>query len=121
MEDTRRVPRRRHSEELKARVLAACAQSGTSVAKVALAHGLNANLVHKWRRADETASAGVVAPGQAKHGGGEFIALRVPQHSATVAIADIRIELRRGATAASILWPAQSAGDCAAWLREWLR
>ena len=121
MEDTRRAPRRRHSEELKARVLAACAQPGTSVAKVALTHGLNANLVHKWRRADETASAGVVALGQAKHGGGEFIALRVPQHSATVAIADIRIELRRGATTVSIHWPAQSGGDCAAWLREWLR
>ena len=121
MEDTRRVQRRRHSEEFKARVLGACAQPGTSVAKVALTHGLNANLVHKWRRSDETASAGVVAPGHAMRGGGEFVALRVPPHSAGVAAADIRIELRRGATAASILWPAQSAGDCAAWLREWLR
>ena len=83
------------------------AQPGTSVAKVALTHGLNANLVHKWRRADEAASAGVVAPGQAMHGGGEFIALRLPQHSAQVDAADIRIELRRGATAASLLWPAQ--------------
>ena len=82
MEDTRRAPRRRHSEELKARVLAACAQPGTSVAKVALTHGLNANLVHKWRRADQGASAGVVASGHAMHGGDEFIALRLPQHSA---------------------------------------
>lgn len=42
--------RRRHSTELKDEVLAACAEPGASVAAVAQAHGLNANLVHKWRR-----------------------------------------------------------------------
>ena len=42
--------RRRHSAELKNRVLAACAEPGASVARIAMAHGLNANLVHKWRR-----------------------------------------------------------------------
>jgi uncharacterized protein (DUF433 family) len=36
---------------LKARVLAECMQLGASVAEVAMSHGLNANLVHKWRRA----------------------------------------------------------------------
>jgi transposase-like protein len=47
MEETKRVPRRPHSEELKTRVLAECMQQGASVAKVAMSHGLNANLVHK--------------------------------------------------------------------------
>lgn len=41
------APRRRHSEELKALILGACAEPGASVAQ---AHGLNANLLHKWRR-----------------------------------------------------------------------
>jgi transposase len=41
---------RRHGRELKALVLAECAEPGASVARVALKHGLNANLVHKWRR-----------------------------------------------------------------------
>ena len=40
--------RRTHSPEFKARVLAACRQSGASIAAVALAHGINANVVHKW-------------------------------------------------------------------------
>jgi transposase len=40
--------RRTHSPEFKARVLAACRQPGTSIAAVALAHGINANVVHKW-------------------------------------------------------------------------
>lgn len=42
--------RRRFSADFKARIVAACNQPGASVAGVALANGLNANLVHKWRR-----------------------------------------------------------------------
>ena len=37
-------PRRRHSAELKTKVLAACAEPGASISEVALAHGLNANV-----------------------------------------------------------------------------
>lgn len=44
---TRRV-KRRHSTEFKACVLAECEVRGASVAGVALAHGVNANLVRKW-------------------------------------------------------------------------
>ena len=46
MQDTSRRPRRRHSAAFKAEVLAACVQPGASVASVALARGINANLVH---------------------------------------------------------------------------
>ena len=108
MEDTKRAPRRSHSAELKARVLGECSQQGASIAKVALAHGLNANLVHKWRRAAEAATT-------------RFTALALPPQPAPLAPPDIRIELRRGATIMNIHWPAHGAGDCAAWLREWLR
>ena len=45
--ETRRV-KRTHSSEFKARVIAACEARGASVAGVALAHGVNANLVRKW-------------------------------------------------------------------------
>jgi transposase len=40
--------RRAHSVEFKAQVLAQCAQPGASIAAVALANGVNANLVRKW-------------------------------------------------------------------------
>lgn len=40
--------RRTHSPEFKARVLAACRQPGASIAAIAQAHGVNANVVHKW-------------------------------------------------------------------------
>jgi transposase len=50
----------------------------------------------------------------------EFIALPLVSPGSTT-LPDIRIELRRGATTVSITWPGQAAGECAAWLREWLR
>jgi len=52
MEQGKRQRQRRwHGPQLKRQILQACAQPGASVAAVALAHGINANLVHKWRRA----------------------------------------------------------------------
>lgn len=50
MEPAKRVARRKHDAGLKAQVIAECAAPGASVARVALEHGLNANLVHRWRR-----------------------------------------------------------------------
>ena len=67
MEDTKRAPRRSHSAQLKARVLDECSQQGASIAKVALAHGLNANLVHKWRRAAEAATTRFTALAHTGH------------------------------------------------------
>ena len=59
MELSKRGGRRRHDGELKAKVLSECAVPGASVAQVALSHGLNANLVHKWRRQTDGAKLSV--------------------------------------------------------------
>lgn len=114
------LSRRRHSKELKAQVLEQCQEPGASIAAVALAHGLNANLVHKWRRQAArlaTKEMTPVVPG--------FVAL--PMESAALSsaaalpAADIRIELQRGAVTMNILWPIGAAGECTHWLRELLR
>lgn len=47
------VKRRRHSPELKTKILKECQEPATSIASVALRHGINANLIHKWRREAE--------------------------------------------------------------------
>jgi transposase len=116
MEEGRRR-RRRHSAEFKQQVLAECARPGASVAGVALAHRINANLVQKWRR-----------QARGDRGGGAHVdATFVPVGVSSVAPAtpvadsDIRIELRRGATALAVRWPVSAGADCAAWLRELLR
>ncbi len=121
MEEAKRSSRRPHSAELKARVLAECLQPGASVAKVAMTHGLNANLVHKWRRVTESVTARSAARALTQEGASAFIALAMPPQAVAAAPLDIRIELRRGATAMTITWPSTAAADCASWMRELLR
>jgi transposase len=107
--------RRRYSAALKAQVVASCDEPGASVAKVAMAHGINANVVHRWRR---LAREGKATPAKA----GEFIALPLmvaPETAPTCA--DIRVELRRGAFTMTITWPSSAAADFAVWARELLR
>ena len=110
MKDSKRITRRRHSAELKAQVLSECAQPGASVASVALLHGINANVVHKWRRLAGAAPLPVAS----------FVPVALPAPSCATP-ADIQMELRRGATSMTITWPAAAAADCAAWMRELLR
>lgn len=109
--------RRRHRPELKAQILAECAQPGASVAAVAMAHGINANLVHKWRRHAQGGHA-LPVPAAAREG---YIALQVAPSAATPAQTDLRIEVRRGPVLVTLSWPLSAAADCAVWLRELLR
>ena len=129
MQTGTRAPRRRHADELKARVLAACAEPGASVAAVAQAHGLNANLVHKWRRGCGSAAHGAARPlRSAMTTGAEFIALTLPAttvaapatngQAITTPAADIRIEWRRGSAAIAVSWPVSAAPECARWLLQ---
>jgi len=126
METGTKAPRRRHSEELKARVLAACAEPGASVAAVAQAHGLNANLVHKWRRGRGAPMYNAARPVRsAMTAGAEFIPLALPAaivaaggQSHAAPVADIRIEWRRGAAAIAVSWPVSAAPECARWLLQ---
>jgi transposase len=121
--------RRRHSEQLKALVLEQCAAPGASVAKVAMSHGLNANLVHGWRkRARQSDGAAVLpprpagAPVKTTTSVPQFVAVSVAQAPPPPPVSvDIRVELRRGTTAMQITWPISAAADCAAWMRELLR
>ena len=55
------VGRRRYSEELKSEVMAACDAPGASVAKVAMARGINANVVHRRRQLAREGKQGTVA------------------------------------------------------------
>ncbi|WP_108403038.1 transposase [Limnohabitans curvus] len=43
-----RAPKTFYEPSLKARVVAECSRAGASIAGIALNHGLNANMVHRW-------------------------------------------------------------------------
>jgi len=118
--------RRLHSDEFKANAVAACMQSGISMAAVAMAHGINANLLRRWvHQAEMTTS--IDGAGKSLRGVERptlkpaFMPLALPAPAALAPMADIRIELQRGATAVTVTWPANAASECAAWMRELLR
>ena len=109
--------RRRHSDQFKAQVVQACTP-GVSVAAVALANGLNANLVRRWLRRRGAGTSGAVTLGTAQLPAAAFMPVQVQSPSPTP---DIRLELRRGAATVVVSWPAQEAAACGSWLQEWLR
>lgn len=105
--------RRRHSAELKAQILTECAAPGASVAKVAMAHGINANIVHGWRKLAREAGAVTVSQ--------QFVPVAVA--TSAVPSSDkqaIEVELRRGAVTVKLSWPMSSAMDLSGWMRELL-
>ena len=116
--------RRLHSDEFKANAVASCMQPGVSMAAVAMANGINANLLRRWVR-QAGLSPGAIRPDPLVATGSSLSAARpsfVPmQLPVKNALPDIRIELRRGATSIAVTWPSAAAAECAAWMRELLR
>ena len=106
--------RRRYGADLKAQILVECDRPGASVAKVAMARGINANIVHGWRKLAREASA-----------------VTVPQQFVPVAVAPvmppvaddraIEVELRRGGITVKLSWPMSASMDLSAWMRDLLR
>jgi transposase len=118
------------------------------VAAVAQAHGLNANLVHKWRRCRDAGQlsstarvtaaklnelslppARAAARTAASVAGGVAVTAQQPAATPFVPVqlgiphaarTDIRLELHRGAATVIVSWPVQEAAACGSWLREWL-
>lgn len=116
----RRPSRRLYSKEFKMQLVKECAEPGASIARVGLAHGINANLVHKWRRQFERGELSLSpAP--------EFLPVAMVRGAPLAAPArtkntepDLRIELTSSGLTASVHWPVSHAAQCAAWLRQLL-
>jgi len=114
MEADQSRKRRRYSRELKDQILAECDAPGASVAKVALAHGINANILHGWRKLAREARPPMVRQ--------EFVPVAVaPTAQVRSDERGIELELRRGAVTIKLMWPMSAAAELAAWTRELLR
>jgi len=119
---------RRHSVEFKARVIELARQPGTSVAAVALANGLNANMLRRWvHEAAAGGDASKTAATRAAPAQASFVQLPMPDpepHPVQPAIpaavvqqpVDITVEIHRGSTTVHAGLPMD--GRSAAWLRE---
>lgn len=102
-------------------------QPGMSMAAVAMAHGVNANLLRRWVREaeakapDHAVGKSAAMQVQAPQRETLFVPVSLPAPTAPAPMPDIRIALQRGATAITVTWPASAAIECATWLRELLR
>ena len=137
------VKRRKYSAELKAQVVNECEAPGASVARVAMACGINANVVHSWRQIARTrrpASAALMHTHT--HTPTQFVPVVMasavpatqdaapapasasePVVASTLAAAPftaphIEVELRRGTSTLKLLWPATATAQLSVWTRE---
>ncbi len=102
------------------------------MAAVALANGLNANMLRKWVMESEQARQGRSEEGvegeEASGVSPGYIALQAPPVGGAGTIGpgagsarDIRVEVHRAGMTISVSWPVSAASECAAWIGEFLR
>jgi transposase len=105
-------------------VLAQCEEPGMSVAKVAMSHGINDNVVHRWRqlvRQQRTGLPTTVAAPRSAEPAAAFVPLALPAPATPDVKAEVRLDIRRGAVTVGIAWPEQALGDLAGFVRELLK
>ena len=101
--------RRRYTADFKAKVLAECEAPGASVAGVAISHGINPNLVQKWRR--------LAKPSANKD---SFVALPMPM-TAVSTTATVQFTVQIGAGSVDVDWPLDAIERSIPWLRALLQ
>ena len=114
---------RKHSDEFKARVVALALEPHASMASVALANGINANMLRCWVRASSSASSSsTVAHDDRNAQALSFVQLplqaneplAIPAAPATSHV--IEVQIQRGETRVVVSLP--MICDSAAWVRE---
>ena len=99
MSTVERSRRREYSVEFKTSVLEQSRRPGASLAGVALAHGINPNMVQRWLREER-----------------QRLELAELQRGAAAFLSDvgqgIRVEIQRAGGKVTVTWPMQSASEC---------
>ena len=107
--------RRHHSPEFKQGLVTLC-QPGVSVSAIALAHGVNANLLRRWINQYQNEPPVSVASEPSK-----LVAVHVDLPAETQANDIIEINIQKNSARVSIRWPGNQAHACAKWLGAWLK
>ncbi|NKB63877.1 MAG: transposase [Gammaproteobacteria bacterium] len=114
--------RRRYTLAFKRRLIESSDDPEQSVARIAQQHGVNPNLLHKWRRqlrSSNVAAVGGDPGGQIEVGGGNFVRLPRPLSSSPAPVSQtMRIELPDGVV---LHWPLDQLSESADWLKRWSR
>jgi transposase len=111
----------RYSDDFKRQVVAACHAPGASKAAIALANGLNANMLRRWvvqsSRGGNSELTTITKPRPLAHANPDFIPVQLTP-TPSIPAADIRIELQHVRGPIQIHWPLAASSQCAQWLRE---
>ena len=118
-----RPTHRTYTRQFKAELVAAAKQPGASIAALALQHGMNANVLHRWLKEHEQdarhqlISLSSSGESLATSSVPAFIPIKLPTATATYepTACDIKVELRKGAVSMTLTWPASAVGDLAQW------
>lgn len=116
--------RRRYGSQFKAMVLAQCDEPGMSVAKVAMSHGINDNVVHRWRqlaRQQRAALPATVGVPSSAEPAAAFVPVALPAPATAEVKTEVRLDILRGAVTVGIAWPEQALGELAGFVRELLK
>ena len=113
--------RGRYSDDFKRQVVTTCLEPGVSTAAIALANGLNANMLRRWvlesSQGSKSQLTTIAKPPLTALANPDFIPVKfAPPPSAQGT--DIRIELQHARGAIQIHWPMAASSQCAQWLRE---
>ncbi len=116
-----RRTKRTYSAETKAQLLAACGAPGASIAAVASAHGMNANVLHRWIKETSQsrqpiasgACVGATAVDIAEQYVPSFIPLPLLAKQDAPVEREIRVEVRKGSLVMTVTWPMSAANDFA--------
>lgn len=104
--------RRQHTPEFKQGLVALC-QPGVSTSAVALAHGINTNLLRRWIKQfpDVQSSHAITAPEK-------LVPVKVDLPADTTVSDAIEISIQKNSTRISIRWPGGQAKACSQWLTD---
>lgn len=115
--------RRNYSDDFKRDAVAACLVPGVSMAAVALANGLNANVLRRWVTEHKTSQTTALVPKPSSSAAPQPVPAFIPMKlgSEPIPAQDIKMELRTGAVSINIAWPVSAASECVAWLAGFVR
>lgn len=116
---------RTYTAQFKAELVAACKQPGASIAALALQHGMNANVLHRWLKehhgsgrhqlAAHSPAAAAASASETASFLAAFIPVQLPAPAQHPETREIKVELRRGALSMVVTWPVSAAAELASW------
>jgi transposase len=116
-----RRTKRIYSADTKAELIAACLVSGASIAAIANAHDMNANVLHRWLKDQRrpalsgNACAEVATLEAPALEFPSFIPVPLAVKPAEPEQQMIQVEIRKGALKMTVTWPISSTSDFARW------